>query len=138
MKVLLYPTKAKPYLTNKDIISESYELKDKFDVDQHNEILNCKVVASFELNEWDKYAIEKPNNKLMAMKLIKNMLNFTNDIEENLINNSCLSLKELWDYAKPTKNYENKQRWIYAWHIDNLKIFDEPMRLNKIYHSYQY
>lgn len=42
----------------------------------------------------------------------------------DIIKNSCLSLNEMIDYA-------NGKEVIYAWHISDLKIYDEPKELNE-------
>lgn len=74
--------------------------------------LSGYVVAKFTLNKVVKYP-------------------YVSDKYDELIG-SCLSEKELIDYS--TIKYENGVRFvktIYAWHIDNLIIFDEPKELSE-------
>jgi len=74
-------------------------------------ILNGKVVAKFTLN---------------TVEEIPPMYKWQKDYEKHLEENACISQKDLFAYLdmhKPT-------RCGYAWHIDNLEIFNKPKRLS--------
>lgn len=112
MKVLLYCTKAKPIIygyktlqTNPFIGGEEYTL-------------NGKVVASFELNKCEeiKFSTDYADITLESKKY------YINDL---LLNESCITYKALEQYGKGKP--------LYAWHIDNLQIFDEPIELGELY-----
>ena len=117
MKLLLYCAKAKPYLykTEKPMIEKKFG-------DYHTQLnkavlienLNGKIVAEcdFEVEEirYVEYADEWGYET--------NSLN-----EDDLIDKSCLSSKQLFDYLKHCKN------GAYAIHIKNLHIFDKPNEL---------
>ena len=131
--VYIYCTKGK-----KDIL---HKYKDKYYTNHYLtftdsvEVLNGKVVARFWFDEYDTYSIEKPVKNIMALILNKqdNSLGMDKFTYENLVNKSCVDINDIWDYAKPSKNSPDKQRWIYAWHIKKLKIFDEPLALKNFY-----
>ena len=117
--VYIYVTKSKPYLQIYpfNIRKNIYRLSE----DNFNS-LNGKVVAKFTLNKvWnfkvDKlYEIEELGYNPYGIEIcsIENVI-------KPLIEGSCLNLKEMYEYA-PYKN-------LYAWHIENLQIFDKPMEL---------
>ena len=130
MKVLLYCTKAKKryrilhqYFFSDDLyrlpngeikFGSSVELMAYDNYDKNN-FFNGKVVASFELNKVD---------------LIKNYgSSFRINDDEAYTNltarQSCLRFDDLKKYLG------NKDG--YAWHIDNLQIFDEPIELGELY-----
>ncbi len=69
-----------------------------------SERLNGKVVAKFTLNKVKKYC--------------KN-----DTIRTSIVNQTCLSIKELWSYAN--------DKYVYFWHISNLVIFDKPRELKE-------
>lgn len=73
--------------------------------------LNGKIVAKFTLNKVDK--IFKYGN--------------VDGNYQKLFKQSCLTRDEVIKYLKNC-NYK-----CYAWHIDNLEIFDKPMELNEFY-----
>ena len=83
--------------------------------------LNSKVVAKFTLNKVEEI---KPKVKL-------GLLNTYNTYETEtlvinpLLKKCCLLYEELDSYLK----WKNG----YAWHIDNLEIFDRPKELNEFY-----
>ena len=96
--------------------------------------LNGKVVARLLFDDYDTYSIEKPVNNLMVLELNnKGGLSMNGHTQPNLINKSCFDINNIWDYAKPSKNSPDKQRWVYAWHIKNLEIFDKPKELGEFY-----
>ena len=70
-----------------------------------------KVVAKFTFNkveEWD-------NTGLASRSEI---------MHEELVKNACITFGELFTYVKDVEQY-------YAWHIDNLEIFDKPKELSE-------
>jgi len=77
--------------------------------------LNGKVVASFELNKVDEI-----ENRIAAF-----IINKDSAYTETIAKNSCVGFDDLKKYLG------NKNG--YAWHIDNLKIFDEPIELGELY-----
>lgn len=92
------------------------------DTDVLKEIcFNGKVVAKFTLNK-----VEKINSYLEPEQWYK-----TNDTSgADLIKKSCLTFKELDDYLLSGNGY--------AWHIDNLEIFNKPKELSEFYGTKQY
>lgn len=77
------------------------------------QVLNGKIVAEFMVNKIDE---------------IKMPINFTseNPYETSLLKKSLLTSEELIEYLgwRFFKNF-------FAWHIDNLKIYDEPNELSE-------
>lgn len=126
MKLLLYCTKAKPYLADFKGDYQTYsngkeldELFDKgFNPNDIMNILNGKIVAEcdYEIEEikYVEYADEWGYET--------DTLN-----EDDLIEKSCLSGKQLFNYLKHCNEGG------YAIHIKNLHIFDKPKELNKVY-----
>ena len=88
--------------------------------DQHNPI-NGKVVAKFTLNK-----VEEIKSNL-AMRFFTESFN-----EKELLDKSCLTADELFWYLAPQ---ELKIKCCgYAWHIDNLVIFNKPKELSEFNH----
>ena len=109
MKVLLYCTKAKPKIYSYEtLMTNSFSKGREFE-------LNGKVVASFELNKVDEI-----ENRIAAF-----IINKDSAYTETIAKNSCVGFDDLKKYLG------NKNG--YAWHIDNLKIFDEPIELGELY-----
>ena len=54
---------------------------------------------------------------------------------DNLLKQSCLTRDDLYDYVD---YFTKKDIYGYAWHIDNLVIFDEPKELNEFEHQVIY
>lgn len=75
---------------------------------------NGKVVAKFTLNKIEMFAVYFPYLKSYFKDIRKKL--------QHIIDSSCLSLKEMYEYA-PYKN-------LYAWHVDNLEIFDKSLELH--------
>ena len=76
--------------------------------------LNGKVVAKFTLNKVEE--IVRYDGDF-----------YTPTYEENEVcQNACLSQEEMHRYLANKKTG-------YAWHIDNLEIFDEPKELSEFY-----
>lgn len=125
MKVYIYCTKAKPYLLKESLIIDnkprfftSNSNKDKINDDDF--IYNGNVVASFDLN--------KVSEVELAGDEIKNF--FITEEGLSVEERACLEFEEIETYLSKN-DYKG-----YAWHIENLKIFDEPMELSEFYHGY--
>lgn len=113
MKCYIYCTKAKPTLYKQ---FSGYDNEGKMqNITYHltKELggcpLNGKIVASFDLNKVDMYDLPRLEH-YGYIGLIKNTLKY-----------SCLNYEKLEEYVG------NKD--FYAWHIENLKILDEPLGL---------
>ncbi len=90
-----------------------------------------KVVAKFWFDDYDTYAIEKPKNTLITLLLKDGTLSMDINTEINLETKSCLKIENIYKYAKPNPKCPDKQRWVYAWHIKQLEIFDKPKQLGE-------
>lgn len=126
--VYLYCTKGKPFLLDlrtlkKDKCLMDYSIKDfdtfvsRVDAEIINTTLNGKIVAKFTLNKVDRFfRYGNVENKY-----------------QQLFKDSCLTSDELCFYLNKKNNFK-----AYAWHIDNLQIFDKPMELSEFYkNNYQ-
>lgn len=74
-----------------------------------------KVVAEFILNKVD--TLERDLNDWLP----KNRY----DISNELLKNINLNQEQLWNYGQG--------KTLYAWHIDNLKVYDKPKELSEFY-----
>lgn len=97
-----------------------YELSsDLVNIKNHDaEILNGKVVAKFTLNKVDE---------ILNMVIGYAMYNKSQEHLDKVMKKSCLTNNQL-------EKYLNKKDG-YAYHIDNLVIFDKPMELSDFYKS---
>ena len=111
--VYIYCTKGKPYVAR---TSAGYTTTNDPDCVKTNEVLNGKVVAKFTLNKIDDYV----NGRKWSWKSGAPMWGACNDYEA-ILKPSCLTEDELYDYREDLS--------FYAWHIDNLAVFDEPREL---------
>lgn len=86
----------------------------------HFSILDGKIVAKFTLNKVEKFKVEYlPLLQEMGYVNPYTLINFTGNLKTKFLEQkSCLLLEDIYKYAK------NKN--VYAWHIDNLEIFDKP------------
>lgn len=105
--------------------------------------LNGKVVAKFTLKEVDKYTSEFVDDDCYEeIRYVylnedgeeEDEVVFTNEIPDDELNNwefpnSCVKYKELKEYVGT--NFFSKP--FYAWHINNLEIFNVPMELSDFY-----
>jgi len=118
MKLLLYCTKTKPYLSlYKGFCRNDYVL----DNEDRGGILNGKIVAECD------FEVEEIQNKLTNNN--SHLELFTNNlIEKELFEKSCLNRYEMFSYLKNnfTKKDEIKG---YAIYLKNLHIFDKPNEL---------
>jgi hypothetical protein len=134
MRMLLYSTKAKPYLEYKQIPAtlmgidnsfEGYRCSYERTEDDENFQLNGKIVAECD------YEVEEIKINLFTYKT--DTLDFA-----ELCEKSCLDFNKMYDYFLD----ENKKAGInevvgYAIHIKNLHIFDEPRELRFYYQKYK-
>lgn len=81
-------------------------------------ILNGKIVAKFTLNKVDKVL-----NNLFTFRIEGKETGYTHSIAEK----SCLDFNDMHKYLYDKDGY--------AWHIDNLQIFDKPMELREFYRN---
>ncbi len=121
--VYLYCTKAKPYLINKDMISEFFEMRNDYEETYIGEVLNGKVVARFWFDEYDGYDdiiyIENEYVWCHGITLSNGLVDLF------YLNKLKLSHEQMLDYGKGKD--------LYAWHIKNLEIFDKPKELREFY-----
>ena len=89
-----------------------YKCVSNFDED----LLNGKVVAEFTLNKVD--ILERDLNDWLP----KNRY----DVSNEMLKNINLNQNELWNYGQG--------KILYAWHIDDLKIYDKPKELSEFSH----
>ena len=113
MKVLLYCTKAKPYLHYRptENCDTHYVLWDK--ISEEKQLLNGKVVASFDFDRWEE------------IKTKYYFRNVTYELQDELLYMSKLTQEQLKAYGKGKD--------LYAYYIDNLQVFDEPIELGELY-----
>lgn len=119
-KVYIYCTKTKNNVGKKvvppDYLTEPHYFTKKYICGaNYGECINGKVVAEFTLNKVDEFHIP------YTAKYLYDALNSKN---ENILQQSCLDIEEMLEYLK-NKYYG------YAWHIDNLKIYDKPKELSE-------
>ena len=123
-KVYIYCTKPKKWwaFSNWGATSDElvWKIKDKVKMcnglevwDDDCEKLNGKVVAEFTLNKVD--TLERDLNDWLP----KNRY----DISNELLKNINLNQEQLWNYGQG--------KILYAWHIDNLKVYDKPKELSE-------
>lgn len=107
-------------------------------------LFNGRIVAKFTLNKVDKYRTAYVNPKSNQYRFTKyglfineDKVDYTswekNENVEDLLKKSCLNANDVHKYAKTGNLKDLDYGYFYAWHIDNLKIFDKPMELNEFY-----
>lgn len=117
-KVYIYCTKVNDNFVKKckTICNKYYE--NKYLSSLSHKLYNYgigKVVAYFTLNKID--TLERDLNDWLP----KNRY----DISNELLKDMKLNQEQLWEYGQG--------KTLYAWHIDNLKIYDKPKELNEFY-----
>ena len=126
MKLLLYCTKAKPYLykTEKPMIEKKFR-------DYHTQLnkavlngncLNGKIVAECDFDV----------EKIYYSPMFCNYTTWSLGKDE-LLNKSCLTFDELKDYLGTKDVIGNNGYNGYAIHIKNLHIFDKPIDIRNYY-----
>lgn len=121
VKLLLYCTKAKPYLS-KEIIDPPF-IENEFCLNarqniNHNRVLNGKIVAECEcekVTEFDLYG----NHLGYAINLMP------------ILKQSCLNKEDMKNYLGDKKGY--------ALHLSNVKVLNNPLQFEKdfIYKDYK-
>lgn len=81
-------------------------------------MLNRRVVAEFTLNKIENMVKHEKG---------KDFWNFIDsNYIQNLLKKSCLSMEQIVDYVGDNKD-------AYAWHIEDLKIYDKPKLLQEFF-----
>ena len=107
MKGYIYCTKGKTY---KDSITVYHSITAIMPY-----IANGKVIAEFQCNEIEviKSIREKRNGSSYQY----------HELNDRILKQSCLTEEQILDYTNGND--------LYAWHIDNLKIYDKPRELSE-------
>ena len=117
VEAFLYCTKGKPYLINKDMLSEYYELRNVYTQNFTYEILNGTIPVKVVIDGYRKHENEH--------------LLWLNDDNSSMLNvKSCTTRKELIEYANGKD--------LYALHISKVEILDEVMKLDDFYKTIHY
>ncbi len=91
---------------------------------------NGKVVAEFTLNKVDKISLADAFRKY-GLWLLNDEKPLEDSQIEQILRDSCLTYEQLTDYI----GCGDVENWTfengYAWHIDNLKIYDKPKELSE-------
>ena len=128
--VYIYCTKDKEFCFH-DIFADKGGYKPLYylgnrEHDSWSEKLNGKVVAKFTLRKVEE--LEAYYDELYQEYVFDN---------ENICEKSCLTEEELGNYLKIYNN-NDYQKVGYAWHIEDLVIFDKPKELSEFYHYVKY
>lgn len=119
--------KGKPYLINKDILSEFYELREKYLITYFDEDLNGTIPFRFWFDEYDtiKQAKNVYGNYLQDLIIYqRNEYYLLSLEEENYFQKLQISKQDVLD-----KIISNKKD-LYALSIKQLETFDKPMQLS--------
>lgn len=95
--------------------------------------INGKVVAKFTLNKIDKYDVDRPIYYQNSIRKNGKYIGELQSTELEILGDSWLTNEELENYLTD-KNDEVIDKF-YAWHIDNLEIFDKPKDLNEFVYN---
>ena len=120
-----YVTKGEPYLINKDILSEFYELRKKYLITYLDEELNGTIPFRFWFDDYIAYKYYQYDNTYFP----KRPQDFGYHAEETL-KRLCLTRDEFKAYGKGKD--------LYVWHIKKLEVFDKPMMLSELYGDFVY
>jgi predicted transcriptional regulator len=118
--VYIYCTKNGGYLHLENDNTWSYSRNQKYTY-----VRTGKVVAKFTLN------------KVEEIKYHFGYYDMGEWTESYILENSCLTAEELDNYLQASKEYDEKKVsrvYGYAWHIDNLVIFDRPKEISEFKH----
>jgi len=118
-EVYLLCSKAEPYLTK--IYGEYLLTKYTCDKspDGNVEMMNGKIVAKFTLN--------KMNRIWQRQMLYDDFEHFYSTDDERISEKACMTDDDIEKY------FGGYNKNGYAWHIDDLVIFDKPMELREFY-----
>ena len=120
MKLLLYCTKAKPYLYGMYSGFESkygYHTTNDKNVSKEHTVLNGKIVAECDFEVEEIKPCISPIDKKPYAYMTKTLERW------DILEASCLTFDKLDNYLKPKFSG-------YAIHIKNLNIFDKPRELS--------
>ena len=118
-EVYIYITAREPTLCEcTDFNDQRYYIFLKHLPLSYRRIINGKIVAKFTLNNIENIG-----------------KNYANQHKDNhfydLLKASCLTVEELEDYSHiPLEKRKSDFPDLYAWHIENLEIFDKPKDLS--------
>ncbi len=124
-KLLLYCTKAKPYLVgNKNIVNSDIKFWLSKDILNKEFHINGKIVAEcdFEVEKIQAIYINE-----YVYDLYHSFYRIQDDKE--WLDKTCLNMKQLDNYLKGKNGY--------AIHIKNLHIFDKPRELSECHKKYE-
>lgn len=114
MPKLKTPFKCYIYMTKSNLVGDRKAYKDR---------MAGKVIGEFVCDKIDEIHI---STELMYEKEVTGFSERT----LNILNQSCLSYDEIIKYSGFTlDNYNAQKEYLYAWHISNLIIYDEPKEL---------
>lgn len=135
VKVYIYCTKSKKtgneWTDGMTLGYDNYNRIRFCNYNDENQLMNGKVVAEFTLNKVDTIFICDPDILLNGQQ--KHWTWFKNK--------SCLDCEQLMSYIGYGNDHDGWGReWDkgYAWHIDNLKIYDKPKELGNFKHFKKY
>lgn len=117
VKVYVYCTKTKPYIKNGFKCKYAPQMYYWANND-YNDSLNGKVVAEFTLKEYETLC-RRNKDKTTTMFVVD---------REKFEKYSCLTWDEYCEYHRPKNGKFSNS---YAWHIDDLKIYDKPKELSE-------
>ena len=127
--VYLYCTNSKPFLMVGRNVNKTYldnGGKESVYSPNHNYIGNKRIVAKFTLNKVEKIKLEYVDHPELGYGVNENCGDDWYEWEsDDLLEKCCLTYDELYIYGH--------HKDLYAWHIDNLQIFDKPMELGEFY-----
>lgn len=97
-------------------------------------MLNRKVVAEFTLNKVEKIKFDCP----CSFSSFNMGFGFTENRYNIDVTKTCLTESQLYDYLGEPFEIQGEYHQTfefsgYAWHIDNLKIYDKPKELSEFY-----
>ena len=105
VEAYLYCTKGKPYLINKDMLSEYYELRNVYTQNFTYEILNGTIPVKVVIDGYKRIYHDDYIGRT-----------------KEVLKHACISVDEYNDYGNGKD--------LYALHISNVEIFDEVMGLD--------
>lgn len=135
--MLIYCTKGKPYVYDLNRYSFAFTFTDKRFIKSNHLHMNNKEVYQY-LNG---KVVARFNATAEEIKYHFGYYNMGERTESYILENSCLTAKELDNYLQASKNYdETKVSKVcgYAIHINDLKPFDKPKELKEFEHLVRY
>ena len=110
VEAYLYCTKGKPYLINKDMLSEYYELRNVYTQNFTYEILNGTIPVKVVIDGYKRIYHDDYIGRT-----------------KEVLKHACISVDEYNDYGNGKD--------LYALHISKVEILDEVMKLGEFYTS---